>query len=107
MEYPAVDTEDIEIEVESRKLISSSDHSTKEASKSHRKAQSLGYFKRSNFLTTREHLELEPIPGTSKSGSSELPRSIASESDVASDKIDGVELLVTSCSADDVLDHKF
>ena len=107
IEHPAVDTEDIEIEVESRKLSSLSDHSAKEASKSHRKVQSLGFFKRSNFPNSREHLELAPIPGTSASGLSALPRSIASESDVASDKIDGVELLATSYSADEVLDHKF
>lgn len=107
IEYPAIDTEDIEVEVESRKLSSSSHHSAKETSKSHRKVQSLGYFKRSNFPAAREHLELAPIPGRSASGLSELPRSVASESDVASDKIDGVELLATSYSADEVLDHKF
>ena len=106
MEYPTVDTEDVELEVKSKKLSSSSDHSAKAAAKTHKKAHSLGYFKRAGFLSTKEQIELEPIPGGNES-SSELPLFSASESGVASDKIDGVELLATSYSADEVLDHKF
>lgn len=106
MEYPTVDTEGIELEDKSRKLISSADHSAKEAGKTHKKAHSLGYFKRAGFLSTKEQMELEPIPGGNES-SSELPRLSASESGVASDEIDAVELLATSYSADEVLDHKF
>lgn len=105
-EYPVADTEDIELEVDSRKLSSSSDHSAKEAVKVHRKAHSVGYFKRHGLLSTKEHFELQPIPGTSES-SSELPRPCSSEINIPSDETDGVELLATSYSADEVLDHKF
>jgi len=105
-EYPAVDAEDIELEVDARKLSSSSDHSAKEAAKTHKKTHSLGYFKRPGFLATKEHIELEPIPGTSES-SSEVPRPCSSEINVPSDTPDGVELLATSYSAEEILDHKF
>ena len=105
IEYPVVDTEDFEVEVETRKWSSTSDHSAKEASKAHKKSHSLGYFKRPGFLSTKDHMELEPIPGTSES-SSELSRPCSSEMHVASDKIDGVELLATSFSAEGVLDNR-
>lgn len=106
IKYPAVDAEDIELEVDARKLSSSSDHSAKEAAKTHKKTHSLGYFKRPGFLATKEHIELEPIPGPSES-SSEVPRPCSSEINVPSDTPDGVELLATSYSAEEILDHKF
>lgn len=81
IEYPVVDTEDFEVEVETRKWSSTSDHSAKEASKAHKKSHSLGYFKRPGFLSTKDHMELEPIPGTSES-SSELSRPCSSEMNV-------------------------
>ena len=106
MEYPIVDTEEVEIEIETRKWSSSSDQAANEARKSHKKSHSLGYFKRPGFLSTKDHMELEPIPGTSES-SSDLPRPSSSEVNVPSDNTDGVELLATSVSAEGVLDHRF
>ena len=97
MEYPAVSTEDISVEVEGRKLNSSSHQTAKAVIKSHKKSQSAGYFKRPGFLSTKEHIELEPIPNRSDT-SSDVPRLVASESVLPSDKIDGVELLSTSFS---------
>lgn len=105
-EFPkdnAVDTEDIEVQVHSRKASSSSDQSAKEASKSHKKTHSLGHFKLP-FLSTKEHIELQPIHGSS-ANSSDSPRVVLSEINIPSDKPDGVELLATSFS-DEVLDHK-
>ncbi|CAH3190050.1 unnamed protein product [Porites evermanni] len=59
MEYPIVDTEEVEIEVETRKWSSSSDQAANEARKSHKKSHSLGYFKRPGFLSTKDvYLEL-------------------------------------------------
>lgn len=105
-EYPIVDTEEVEIEVETRKWSSSSDQAANEARKSHKKSHSLGYFKRPGFLSTKDHMELEPIPGTSES-SSDLPRPCSSEINIPSDNTDGVEFLATSVSAEGVLDHRF
>ena len=105
-EYPIVGTEEVEIEVETRKWSSSSDQAANEARKSHKKSRSLGYFKRPGFLSTKDHMELEPIPGTSES-SSDLPRPCSSEINVPSDNTDGVEFLATSVSAEGVLDHRF
>ncbi|KAL9958856.1 hypothetical protein ACROYT_G035926 [Oculina patagonica] len=108
-EFPtdtALDTEDIEVEVHSRKVSSSSDHSAKEASKSHKKAHSLGHFKLP-FMSTKEHttgIELQPMHEPS-TNSSDTPRVVLSEINIPSDKPDGVELLATSFS-DEVLDHK-
>jgi len=106
-EFPkdnAVDMEDIEVEVHSRKASSSSDHSAKEASKSHKKANSLGHFKLP-FLSTKEHIELQPIQGSTRPNSSESPRVVLSEVNVPSEKSEDVELLATSFS-DEVFDHK-
>ena len=106
-EFPtdnAVDTEDIEVEVHSRKASSSSDQSAKEANKSHKKTHSLGYFKLP-FLSTKEHIELQPIQGT-RPNSSESPRVVLSEINVPSEKSEDVELLATSFS-DEAFDHKF
>ena len=97
MEYPAVSTEDISVEVEGRKPSPSSHQTAKEVIKSHKKSLSAGYFKRPGFLSTKEHIELEPIPSQSDS-SSDIPRLVVSESVLPSDKIDGVELLSTSFS---------
>ena len=100
----AVDTEDIEVDFRSRIESSSSDQSAKEAaSKSHKKAHSLGYFKKT-FLSTKEHIELQPMHGTS-TNSSDLPRVVLSEINVPSEKTDGIELLATSYS-EEVFDHK-
>lgn len=106
-EENAVDTEDIEVEIHSRKVSSSSDQSAKEASKSHKKVHSLGHFKLP-FLSTKEHdtnMELQAIDRTGTS-SSDAPRVALSEINIPSDKPDGVELLATSVSAEEVLDHK-
>lgn len=106
-EFPkdnAVDTEDIEVEVHSRKASSSSDHSAKEASKSHKKANSLGHFKLP-FLSTKEHIELQPIQGSTRPNSSDSPRVVLSDVNVPSEKSEDVELLATSFS-DEVFDHK-
>ena len=105
-EFPkdnAVDTDDIEVEVHSRKASSSSDHSAKEGNKSHKKTHSLGHFKLP-FLSTKEHIELRPIQGT-RPNSSDTPRVVLSEVSVPSDKTEDVELLPTSFS-DEVFDHK-
>lgn len=102
-EFPkdsAVDTEDIEVEVHSRKASSSSDHSAKEANKSHKKTHSLGYFKLP-FLSTKEHIELQPIQGT-RPNSSDTPRVVLSEVNIPSDKTEDVELRTTSFSDDAV-----
>lgn len=99
-EFPkddAVDTEDIEVEVHSRKASSSSDHS-------HKKAPSMGHFKLP-FLSTKEHIELQPIQGSTRPNSSESPRVVLSEVNVPSEKSEDVELLATSFS-DEVFDHK-
>ena len=104
-EFPkdnAVDTDDIEVEVHSRKA-GSSDHSAKEANKSHKKAHSLGYFKLP-FLSTKEHIELQPIQGM-RPNSSDSPRVVLSEINVPSEKSEDVELLETSFS-DGVFDQK-
>ena len=106
MEYPAVSTEDISLEGEAKKLNLSSHQTSKEAVKSHKKAHSTGYFKRPGFLSPKEQIELERIPGESES-LSELLRPSASETVVPSDKIEGVELLSTSFSSYGVLEHKF
>lgn len=106
-EFPkdnAVDTEDIEVEVHSRTASSSSDHSAKEANKSHKKTHSLGYFKLP-FLSTKEHIELQPIQGT-RPNSSDTPRGVLSEVNIPSDKTEDVELLTTSFSDEAVFDHK-
>ena len=106
-EFPkdnAVDTEDIEVEVHSRKASSSSDHSAKEANKSHKKAHSLGHFKLP-FLSTKEHIELQPIQGSTRPNS-DSPRVVLSEVNVPSEKSEDVELLATSFS-DEAFDHKF
>lgn len=97
MEYPAVSTEDISVQVEGRKPSPSSHQTAKEVIKSHKKSLSAGYFKRPGFLSTKEHIELEPIPSRSDS-SSDIPRLVVSESVLPSDKVDGVELLSTSFS---------
>ena len=97
MEYPAVSTEDISVQVEGRKPSPSSHQTAKEVIKSHKKSLSAGYFKRPGFLSTKEHIELEPIPSQSDS-SSDIPRLVVSESVLPSDKVDGVELLSTSFS---------
>lgn len=105
-EFPqdnALDTEDIEVEVHSRKASSSSDHSAKEANKSHKKTHSLGYFKLP-FLSTKEHIELQPIQGT-RPNSTDSPRVVLSEVNVPSEKSEDVELPATSFS-DEVFDHK-
>ena len=105
-EFPednAVDTEDIEVEVHSRKASSSSDHSAKEANKSHKKAHSLGHFKLP-FLSAKEHIELHPIRGM-RPNSSDSPRVVLSEINVPSEKDEDVKLLQTSLS-DEVFDHK-
>jgi len=107
-EFPkdnAVDTEDIEVEVHSRKASSSSDHSAKEANKSHKKAHSLGYFKLPFLSTKAEHIELQPIQGSSKPNS-DFPKVVLSEVNVPSEKSEDVELLATSFS-DEAFDHKF
>ena len=106
-EFPkdsAVDTEDIEVEVHSRKASSFSDHSAREANKLHKKTHSLGHFKIPFLSTKTEHLELQPIQGT-RPNSSDSPRVVLSEVNVPSEKSEDVELLVTSFS-DEVFDHK-
>ena len=106
-EFPkdsAVDTEDIEVDVHSRKASSSSDHSAKEANKSHKKTHSLGHFKLPFLSAKTEHLELQPIQGT-RPNSSDSPRVVLSEVNVPSEKSEDVELPATSFS-DKVFDHK-
>lgn len=106
-ENRGVDTEDIEVQIHSRKEISSSDQSGTQTTKSHKKAQSLGHFKLPGFLSTKEHIELQPIDGSTSTSSSDAPRVVLSEINVPSEKPDGVEVLATSFSESDVFDHKF
>ena len=87
----------------SSKGSSSSDQSASQTTKSHKKAHSLGYLKLPGFKSTKEHIGLQQIDGTSFS---ESLRAVSSEINVPSEKPDGAEVLATSPSESNIFDYR-